>query len=236
MRTLVMLLTVLAMAALPAAASPSQKAASGSTRASSSKSPAAPSSPININTATQAQFESLPGIGPKVAQRIVEYRQKNGQFKKVEEILGTARSGADLLGIPPVGLPRPVSGRHRKSQQISRCLANGGRSGGRGCDPRGGGEAEARINNRKARPNGRRNAANDSAPCCAQVPIFKACCQRRWRLFLAGHSDRRTQSDNAEKNRMRDRSATAYRRGRGRHPVLWKCETRGGKKETVGGA
>lgn len=92
MRVMVMLLAVFALAALPAAAHQS-KAAGGSTRASAAKSSAAPSAPININTATQAQFESLPGIGPKVAQRIVEYRQKNGQFKKVEDLMNVKGIG-----------------------------------------------------------------------------------------------------------------------------------------------
>ena len=42
---------------------------------------------VNLNTATMAQLESLPGIGTKVAERIVEYRQKNGGFKKVEDLM-----------------------------------------------------------------------------------------------------------------------------------------------------
>jgi DNA uptake protein ComE-like DNA-binding protein len=42
---------------------------------------------VNINTATAAELDALPGIGAKTAARIVEYRQKNGAFKKVEEIL-----------------------------------------------------------------------------------------------------------------------------------------------------
>src|SRR6058998_664467 len=42
---------------------------------------------ININTATAADLERLPGIGAKTAGRIVEYRQKNGPFKKVEELM-----------------------------------------------------------------------------------------------------------------------------------------------------
>ena len=92
MRVMVMLLAALAMAALPAVAQ-QQKAAAGSTRASAAKSTAAPSAPININTATQAQFESLPGIGPKVAQRIVEYRQKNGKFTKVEDLMNVKGIG-----------------------------------------------------------------------------------------------------------------------------------------------
>lgn len=42
---------------------------------------------ININTATLAELESLPEIGPVTAQKIIEYRQKNGPFKKIEDIM-----------------------------------------------------------------------------------------------------------------------------------------------------
>ncbi len=48
---------------------------------------ASASSPINLNTATVAQLETLPGIGARTAQLIVEHRQKNGGFKKVEELM-----------------------------------------------------------------------------------------------------------------------------------------------------
>lgn len=41
---------------------------------------------VNINTATQSEFEELPGIGPSIASRIVEYREQNGKFKKIEDI------------------------------------------------------------------------------------------------------------------------------------------------------
>lgn len=41
---------------------------------------------ININTATASELESLPGIGPTLAQRIVEYRQANGLFGRREDI------------------------------------------------------------------------------------------------------------------------------------------------------
>ncbi|MEK7326024.1 MAG: helix-hairpin-helix domain-containing protein [Chloroflexota bacterium] len=41
---------------------------------------------ININTATQAELETLPRIGPSIAQRIIEYRNANGPFKTIEEI------------------------------------------------------------------------------------------------------------------------------------------------------
>jgi len=41
---------------------------------------------INLNTATAAQLDSLPGIGPVYAGRIVEYRDSHGGFKSLEEI------------------------------------------------------------------------------------------------------------------------------------------------------
>jgi competence protein ComEA len=42
--------------------------------------------PLNLNTATAAQFEALPGIGPVLAQHLVDYRTKHGQFKTVDEL------------------------------------------------------------------------------------------------------------------------------------------------------
>lgn len=41
---------------------------------------------VNINMATQAQLEALPGIGPVMAQRIIEFRNKNGPFKRIEDL------------------------------------------------------------------------------------------------------------------------------------------------------
>ncbi|MDY0040403.1 MAG: ComEA family DNA-binding protein [Desulforhabdus sp.] len=44
------------------------------------------STKVNINTADQSQLESLPGIGPAIAQGIVEHRETQGAFKSVEEL------------------------------------------------------------------------------------------------------------------------------------------------------
>jgi competence protein ComEA len=48
---------------------------------------------VNLNTASASQLEAVPGIGPKMAQRIVEYRQKNGAFKKIEELMNVKGIG-----------------------------------------------------------------------------------------------------------------------------------------------
>jgi len=49
--------------------------------------------PINLNTATVAQLETLPGIGKATAERILEYRQKSGGFKKVEDLMNVRGIG-----------------------------------------------------------------------------------------------------------------------------------------------
>jgi len=77
-------LTVL-LAALPAPSLAQAKAAAAPKAASTTV--------VNINTASAAELDSLPGIGAKTAARIVEYRQKNGPFKKVEELMNVRGVG-----------------------------------------------------------------------------------------------------------------------------------------------
>jgi len=67
--------------------------------AAQSKAPARPAAKpastaiVNLNTASASDLEGLPGIGAKTAARIVEYRQKNGPFKKIEELMNVRGVG-----------------------------------------------------------------------------------------------------------------------------------------------
>jgi competence protein ComEA len=48
---------------------------------------------INLNTATIDQLMTLPGIGQKTAERILEYRTKSGGFKKIEDLMNVKGIG-----------------------------------------------------------------------------------------------------------------------------------------------
>jgi competence protein ComEA len=50
-----------------------------------------PRKPVNINTATAAELQQLPGIGPARAAQIIRLRRKNGSFRKVEELRALPR-------------------------------------------------------------------------------------------------------------------------------------------------
>jgi competence protein ComEA len=72
-------------------------AGSGATGGGAARPEAAPAGPINVNTASAAELEALPGVGPALAGRIVAYRQANGPFGAVEDLLEVSGIGERTL-------------------------------------------------------------------------------------------------------------------------------------------
>ncbi|MBI2840268.1 MAG: helix-hairpin-helix domain-containing protein [Acidobacteria bacterium] len=66
---------------------------------------------INLNTAPASELARLPRIGDKIAQRIVEFRTKNGQFKAPEDLMKVSGVGekifAEIKGQVTVGASAP---------------------------------------------------------------------------------------------------------------------------------
>ena len=80
------------MAAIAAVAL-SAPAMSAQSKAPAPKSTATAAAPVNLNTATAEQLATIPGVGPKMAERIIDYRQKNGGFKKIEDLMNVSGVG-----------------------------------------------------------------------------------------------------------------------------------------------
>jgi competence protein ComEA len=103
-RGVLLLVTLLALAGGSARAQePSHSAASGST--------------LNLNSATLPQLEALPGIGRSTAERIIEYRQKNGGFKRIEDLMNVRGVGEkSFLKLKPLITVAPARGERASTQ------------------------------------------------------------------------------------------------------------------------
>ena len=64
---------------------------------SGSEAPNIPGNKININTASSVVLDTLPGIGPVLAERIITYRNENGPFASVEELSKVEGIGSKTL-------------------------------------------------------------------------------------------------------------------------------------------
>jgi competence protein ComEA len=102
-------LPILALSVLVGVTAPAAAAAQSKVVA---KAPAQPATlpAVNINTASVSELSNLPGIGAKTAARIVEYRQKNGPFKKAEDLMNVRGIGEkNFLKLKPQITVTPAS-------------------------------------------------------------------------------------------------------------------------------
>ena len=89
-------LLLLFLVALCAVAAPADAAPAGSS-AKSSEAAATADRPVDVNAASEAELTSVPGIGESLARRIVEFREKNGPFKAVDDLLKVQGIGEKSL-------------------------------------------------------------------------------------------------------------------------------------------
>ena len=78
---------------------------------------------LNLNTATVEQLDELPGVGPVLAGRIVEFREKRGGFRRVEELLAIPGISErrwqvlrELVEVPNAGEAEEVRDRENRGQ------------------------------------------------------------------------------------------------------------------------
>ena len=73
---------------------------------------------VNINTASVKELDALPGIGARTAALIVEYRQKNGPFKKIEELMNVRGVGEkSFLKLKPQLTVAPAAAAASKAER-----------------------------------------------------------------------------------------------------------------------
>jgi competence protein ComEA len=85
-------------------------AATAAQEASPAAAGQAASAMLNLNTATIAQLEALPGIGRATADRIIEYRETSGGFKKIEDLMNVRGIGEkNFLRLKPLITVSPAA-------------------------------------------------------------------------------------------------------------------------------
>jgi competence protein ComEA len=90
MMTRILMAAIFGIAVSAAAASAQNRATTPKAAATAT---ATATAPVNLNTATAEQLATIPGVGLKMAERIIDYRQKNGGFKKVEDLMNVSGVG-----------------------------------------------------------------------------------------------------------------------------------------------
>ncbi len=87
---------------------------------------APPTQPLNLNTATIAQLETLPGIGPNTAKSIIDFRNRSGPFQRIEDLLaikGISKSKLEKLR-PYVTVGPAAPNRHPDSPHQASSSSN----------------------------------------------------------------------------------------------------------------
>ena len=175
-----MMITALLVLGLGGTAPPAQEGSqSRPANAASAATPTA-AAQVNLNLATLIQLQTLPGIGPATAQRIMDYREQNDGFKKIEELMNVRGIGEvsflklrSLVALTPARAERAaVQGALRRRQYI-RLLAPTKIDQ----PPRGGTEASILRGPPWWRPGGR---GTRSSRCCLRWRSSP--CFRLWRF------------------------------------------------------